>query len=149
MLRKQTHHSIRSITRPPVSIHHPICDTPEWQSLSTNWNNMLNYYAAPGLMTQDRISVTIIIDTVSKYFDVTMQGLMGPSRMAKMVMARQIAQYLLRSELKMPVKAIGRLFHRDHTSVLYSIKYIDNQHSLKNPGDIVTHLINIENQLKW
>jgi chromosomal replication initiator protein len=110
---------------------------------------MLNYYAAPGLMKQDRISVTIIIDTVSKYFDVTMQGLMGPSRMAKMVMARQIAQYLLRSELKMPVKAIGRLFHRDHTSVLYSIKYIDNQHSLKNPGDIVTHLINIENQLKW
>ena len=149
MLRKQTHYAIRSIRRPLKSIHHPICRTPEWHELSTNWNAMLNYYAAPGLMTQDRISVTIILDKVSKYFDVTIPGLTGPSRKSKIVMARQIAQFLLRSELKMPVKAIGRLFNRDHSSVLYTIKYINNQHSLKNPSDIVTHLINIENQLKW
>lgn len=110
---------------------------------------MLNYYAAPGIKHQDRISTTIILEKVSKYFDVTIPGMIGPSRNAKIVMARQIAQYLLRSELKMPLKAIGKLFNRDHTTIIHSIKYINGQHYLKIPSVVIDHLINIENQIKW
>jgi chromosomal replication initiation ATPase DnaA len=131
-------------------MRHPICRTPEWHELSTNWNAMLNYYAAPGLIrNQDRINATIIIEKVSKYFDLTIPGIVSPSRMAKVVMARQISQYLLRIKLKMPYKAIGLLFNRDHTSVIHSVKYIRQQLEMKHPADIVTHLINIENQLLW
>jgi chromosomal replication initiation ATPase DnaA len=111
---------------------------------------MLNYYAAPGLIrNQDRINATIIIEKVSKYFDLTIPGIVSPSRMAKVVMARQISQYILRNKLKMPYKAIGLLFNRDHTSVIHSVKYIRQQLEMKHPADIITHLINIENQLLW
>jgi chromosomal replication initiation ATPase DnaA len=138
------------ISRRSRTMRHPICRTPEWHELSTNWNAMLNYYAAPGLIrNQDRINATIIIEKVSKYFDLTIPGIVSPSRMAKVVMARQISQYLLRIKLKMPYKAIGLLFNRDHTSVIHSVKYIRQQLEMKHPADIVTHLINIENQLLW
>lgn len=110
---------------------------------------MLNYYAAPGLKTTDRINATIILEKVSKYFDVTIPGMTGTSRNAKIVMARQIAQYLLRSELKMPLKAIGKLFNRDHSSIIHSIKHINGQHYMKTPSEVIDHLINIENQIKW
>lgn len=149
MLKRQHHYQIRNIRRPPVSVLHPICHTPEWHELSTNWNAMLNYYAAPGLKHTDRINATIILEKVSKYFDVTIPGMTGPSRNAKIVMARQIAQYLLRCELRMPLKAIGKLFNRDHSSIIHSIKHINGQLYLKTTSVIIEHLTNIENQIKW
>ena len=147
---KRPHHTMRRIPYIPVSRKHPITRTPEWHELSTNWNNMLHYYAAPGLLKQGhQINATIIFEKVSKYFDLTIHGMVGKRRYKKLVMARQIAQYLLRYRLKMPLEAIGKLFNRDHTSICHSIKFIKGQLSMKHETEISTHLINIENQLKW
>ena len=149
-MSKQQDFFIRKIYRNPVQKQHPITRTPEWHELLPNWKNMLNYYAAPGLFhIKDRINVTIIFEAVSKYFDVPIAGITGPARYSKNVMARQIAQYILRTKMKMPYKPIGRLFNRDHTSVIHSVKFVKGQINLKHQTDIVTHLINIKNQLKW
>lgn len=149
MLRRE-YNTIQRLSHIPVSENHPILNTHHWQQLSKNWNNMLNYYAAPGLIRQaDQINATIIFEKVSKYFDRSILAMTGRRKEKEVVMARQICQYIIRKKLRMPVKAIGKLFNRDHGTVCHSLKYIENQLSLKNPGDIVTHLINIENQLKW
>lgn len=147
---KRTYHTMQRIPYIHVSRKHPITRTPEWHELSTNWSNMLNNYAAPELLKQGyQINATIIFEKVSKYFDLTIHGMVGKRRYKKLVMARQITQYLLRYRLKMPLEAIGKLFNRDHASICHSIKFIKGQLTMKHEPEIVTHLINIENQLKW
>jgi len=111
---------------------------------------MLNYYALPGMLNmKDPITTNIILNTVSKYFDVPVAKIMSKSRYSKLVMARQVAQYLMRNQLHMNYSELGRVFERDHTSIIHSVKYINEQMTLKNPDEIVNHLDNIKKELKW
>ena len=43
--------------------------------------------------------------------------------------------YLLRRRTGLTLKEIGRMFHRDHTSIIHAIKTIDEVLSLKFEND--------------
>lgn len=68
-----------------------------------------------------------IINAVCSHFKVASGELMGISRKANLVYARQILMFLLRHELNLPLEEIGKLVGgRDHSTVIHGISKIDN-----------------------
>lgn len=62
-----------------------------------------------------------IIATVSRYFDVELEELLGKSREKRLSFPRQIIMYLLRTELNMSFPNIGHeLGGRDHTTAIHA-----------------------------
>lgn len=76
-------------------------------------------------------TVRTIQERVAKAFGVGMDELLGRSKYAPYVFARQVAMWLARHErpdLSLPL--IGRLFaSRDHTTVLHAVRKIDRLHA--------------------
>ena len=66
-----------------------------------------------------------IILKVAKYFQIEIADLKGKSREQRLVIARQIAMFILREDSQMNLTTIGLLFGgRDHTTVLHGIRKI-------------------------
>lgn len=65
-----------------------------------------------------------ILLNVCSHFEVEMEQLLGKSQIQEHSFPRQIAMFLCRNELKMPFAKIGRLFGRDHSTVMTSTKQI-------------------------
>ncbi len=68
-----------------------------------------------------------IIATVSSIYGVRNEDLLGKSQSQDCSFPRQIAMYLCRQELKLPFQGIGRIFNRDHSTVMTSIKQIEKR----------------------
>ena len=66
-----------------------------------------------------------IILKVAKYFQIDISDMKGKSREQNLVIARQIAMFILREDSQMNLTTIGLLFGgRDHTTVLHGIRKI-------------------------
>ena len=74
-----------------------------------------------------------ILTQTAKHFSLTLNELTGKSQMREIAQPRQIAMYLCRHQLQMPFQAIGRLFTRDHSTVMTSVKQIAAQVSENGP----------------
>lgn len=74
------------------------------------------------------LSAKQIIDRVSKYYQISLEDLMGPKRDRDIVVPRQIIMYLLRSELHLSFPKISRELHRkDHTTAIHSVAKIEKE----------------------
>jgi chromosomal replication initiator protein len=72
------------------------------------------------------ISVEMIQKTVAEYYKISLGELLGQKRMKNIVMARQVAMYLVRLLANMSLPEIGQAFGgKDHTTVLHSCKKIE------------------------
>ena len=80
------------------------------------------------------LTVDIIIDEVCRYFGVRKDKLLGNGRPQKIVIPRQIAMYLCRTELNESYPTLRDAFRRkDHSTVLYACERVEKD--LKNnPG---------------
>lgn len=77
--------------------------------------------------TKKGLSVKLIVESVADYYGFSIQELKDRSRKQEVVLARQIATYLLREYTGKSYPEIGRYFgSRDHTTVLYSHRKIDS-----------------------
>lgn len=65
-----------------------------------------------------------ILAAVAGSFGLQVPVLTGQSRTRVAVRARQIAMYLIRERLGLSYPEVGRLFSRDHTTVLYAVRKI-------------------------
>lgn len=68
----------------------------------------------------------MIIREVSRYYCIPVEKLRGSGRSKDMVLPRQIAMYLVREMTDYSLPEIGKVFSRDHTTVLHSINKIEN-----------------------
>ena len=69
-----------------------------------------------------------ILDVVCSYFNLKASQIKGPKRSKEIVFPRQIAMYLLKKELGLPLVRVGKIFGgRDHTTVMHSVEKIDKQ----------------------
>jgi chromosomal replication initiator protein len=68
-----------------------------------------------------------IISIVSAIYGIRNEDLLGKSQSHEYSLPRQIAMYLCRKELKLPFQSIGQIFHRDHSTVMTSIKQIEKK----------------------
>jgi chromosomal replication initiator protein len=67
-----------------------------------------------------------IIERTARYFQVSIDELTGPKRDRDIVVPRQIAMYMMRSELHLSFPAIAReLGRKDHTTALHSVEKIN------------------------
>lgn len=74
------------------------------------------------------LSIELIQETISKYFNITVNDLKGIKRSADVTFPRQIAMYLCRSVAGQPLTVIGAKFgKRDHTTVLHACNKIENE----------------------
>ncbi len=77
------------------------------------------------------LSAKQIIDKVSKYYQVPVEDILGPKRDKDIVVPRQVAMYILRSELHLSFPKIAKeLSRKDHTTAIHSIDKIEKQFHL-------------------
>lgn len=65
-----------------------------------------------------------IVKSVAGHYGITSEDILGKSQMREYALPRQMAMYLCRERLKMPFQKIGEHFHRDHSTVMSSVKQI-------------------------
>ena len=73
-----------------------------------------------------------IINATANYFNMTEADLTGVNRTKGVTEARQISMYLIRTLTNLSLPDIGKIFNRNHSTVLVSIRKIESQIE-KNP----------------
>ena len=66
-----------------------------------------------------------IIDEVAKYYGINSQEIKGTSRTKEINVPRQISMYLIRHFTTLTLKEIGKVFNRDHTTVMHAIEKVE------------------------
>ena len=110
---------------------------------------MINFYIAPGLsyihlqgaiksakqINQSKKEIRLsenealahrIMLIVSEHYNITIEQFRNECRRSEFRTARQVAQDLIRNKAELPLKKIGKMFNRHHTTVIYSLKSIAN-----------------------
>ena len=82
---------------------------------------------------ENTITPEILIQALSVHFGIKPEDILGKSQMREYALPRQIAMYLCREKLQIPFQAIGKLFARDHSTVMSSVKQIQKGIDEKKP----------------
>ena len=73
-----------------------------------------------------QVTAELVMQTVSDYYGLTLNDLIGPTRKREITVPRQIAMYLTREMTGMSLPQIGNVFGgRDHTTVMHSCKTVE------------------------
>jgi chromosomal replication initiator protein len=76
--------------------------------------------------SKGNVSVDSIQQFVAEHFGITVEELLSPNRTAELALARQIAMYLSRKNLRLTVDQIAKAFNKkDHTTVLYAVRRVE------------------------
>lgn len=74
-----------------------------------------------------RITKDELITAVCSFYDLKPTMIIGPKRNASLVLPRQVLMYLLRQEFNLTLSEIGSMLGgRDHTTIMYGIKKIED-----------------------
>jgi len=77
------------------------------------------------------LSAKQIIERCARHFQVPIEDIMGPKRDKDIVVPRQIAMYMLRSELHLSFPKIAKeLGRKDHTTAIHSVEKIEKESRL-------------------
>jgi chromosomal replication initiator protein len=72
-------------------------------------------------ITKRTVTPRVLIETVTTYFEISMDEILGKSRERRLAFPRQIAMYLLREEAKCSYPSIGdQIGGRDHTTAMHA-----------------------------
>jgi chromosomal replication initiator protein len=79
------------------------------------------------------LSAKQIIERTARHFQIPIEDILGPKRDKDIVVPRQIAMYMLRSELHLSFPKIAReLGRKDHTTAIHSVEKIEKESRLDN-----------------
>ncbi len=74
------------------------------------------------------LSAKQIIERTARHFQIGMEEILGPKRDKDIVVPRQVAMYMLRSELHLSFPKIAReLGRKDHTTAIHSVEKIEKE----------------------
>ncbi len=74
------------------------------------------------------ISAKQVIERTARHFQIPIEDIMGPKRDKDIVVPRQVAMYMLRSELHLSFPKIAReLGRKDHTTAIHSVEKIEKE----------------------
>lgn len=92
------------------------------------------------------ISSRQIIERVARHYQIPIEDILGPKRDKDIVVPRQVAMYMLRSELHLSFPKIAReLGRKDHTTAIHSIEKIQKESEID--ADIRSAISNIKGKL--
>ncbi|MBI3618724.1 chromosomal replication initiator protein DnaA [Candidatus Peregrinibacteria bacterium] len=87
-----------------------------------------------------------VMEGVSRYYSVSVQDMMGASRVREILLPRQIAMHLGRKHLRMSTVRLGEVFSgRDHTTVMNALKKIDQMS--QNDSQLLREIRAIEQEV--
>jgi chromosomal replication initiator protein len=98
-----------------------------------NIKNKMDYWAIPSIRKQKlnprqrEAIANEIIAKVCTYYNITNEEIRGKKRYRTIVTARHMSMFLIRTRLKLKLKAIGDLYGRDHSTVMHGISSIQDQ----------------------
>jgi len=93
-----------------------------------------------------KITPDELVSTVAGYFELSKEDLFGKGQSKEIAVPRQISMYLLRERMMLPYSQIGKLFSKDHSTVMSSYQKIKkllkekNEHIAKSLFEIKTRL---------
>jgi chromosomal replication initiator protein len=74
------------------------------------------------------ITPSQVVETVAKYYTISVAEMVSPSRNKELVLPRQIAMYLIRQETDASLPEIGSLLGgRDHTTIIHGVDRIKDR----------------------
>ncbi len=92
------------------------------------------------------LSAKQIIERTARHFQISIDDILGPKRDKDIVVPRQIAMYMLRSELHLSFPKIAHeLGRKDHTTAIHSVEKIEQEVHLNN--DVRTAISDIKERL--
>jgi chromosomal replication initiator protein len=92
------------------------------------------------------LSAKQIVERTARYFQIPMDDILSPKRDKDIVVPRQVAMYMLRSELHISFPKIAReLGRKDHTTAIHSVEKIEKE--LKTDVYIRDAVANIKEHL--
>jgi chromosomal replication initiator protein len=102
--------------------------------------NLVEVALADLLPQKRNISPKKVIEAVAAAEGIGVHDLVGQNRSAKIAVPRQLAMYLLREFNEISLPQIGELLGgRDHTTVMYGIKKIEENEKLKKRAETIWH----------
>ena len=87
------------------------------------------------ILKNDQKHARQIIEDVSDFYGLTIAQVKGKFRLRGYVKARFVAIYIVRKRTGLTLKEIGRLFYRDHTSIIHALRTIEEVLSLRFDND--------------
>lgn len=89
-----------------------------------------------------------MMEAVSRYYSVSVQDLIGPSRVREILIPRQIAMFFCKLHLQLSFVRAGELFsHRDHTTVINAVRKIERV--MQNDGQLLREIRALEKELNF
>jgi chromosomal replication initiator protein len=100
----------------------------------------MTYWTAPSrkmskILKNDQKHARQIIEDVCDFYGLTIAQVKGKFRLRGYVKARFVAIYIVRKRTGLTLKEIGRLFYRDHTSIIHALRTIEEVLSLRFDND--------------
>lgn len=93
--------------------------------------------------SKKKVTPEMIINSVSKYYDISEEDMTSTKRNAQVAVARNVAMYLMRDILDYTHDRIGKYFGgRKHSTVINSINNIDDDPELKREAEEIKKRIN-------
>ncbi|MGH7158316.1 MAG: chromosomal replication initiator protein DnaA [Candidatus Saccharimonadales bacterium] len=87
-----------------------------------------------------------IVERTARHFQIPLEDIVGPKRDKDIVVPRQVAMYVLRSELHLSFPKIAReLGRKDHTTAIHSVEKIEKEMHLD--ADLRTAILSIRERL--
>lgn len=89
-----------------------------------------------------------VMESVSRYYSVSVQDMIGQSRVREILVPRQIAMHLLKKYVRMSYVRIGEVFEgRDHTTVMNAVEKIESK--LQNDPQLLREVRALEKELDF
>ncbi|MGZ6004849.1 MAG: chromosomal replication initiator protein DnaA [Candidatus Saccharimonadales bacterium] len=99
-----------------------------------------------GKQRPKHISPKQVVERTARHFQIAMEDILGPKRDKDIVVPRQIAMFMLRSELHLSFPKIAReLGRKDHTTAIHSVEKIEKESA--TDADIRSAIAEIKERL--
>ena len=110
----------------------------------------MNYWTQPAMkerldLRDQTKAAENILSKVAKFYGMTTDEVLGRCRKQELVKARFIAIYFIRNKTEFTLKTIGRMFKRDHASIIHALKTIKQVQSLHYETDVIRDLKKLSN----
>ena len=95
---------------------------------------------------QQGATIEGIQQIVADYFKISVDSIIGSSRKRELVQARQLAMYLIKKYMEMPLKSIGVAFgNRDHSTVIHACQVVADLS--QTDAKFKEHVVELERQI--
>lgn len=95
----------------------------------------------------DTLNTDQMIESICKYFKISIDDIMSTNRSNKVSIPRQLAMYFASRYFSLTNSKISEIFQRDHTTVMHAIKKITTKVQ-SNDQTITEHIRNVKDILK-